>query len=539
MLCTKSKKTKNRTFELYVLSSKKNTGVKIGKLGEEKETKWRVEEKNIMGGSLELKDIDGVAIVVKENDHRSVDAILVGFKNERFTVLPILESIVPSPEQEARPWGPHMPPGPGRCRPPHQGREDRGQCRLPHQGQEIQEVPHRGQEVQEVHRDHGDHICHQDQKKMINRQDLDQNLDQGQDGSEEFEEVDEFSPVIQSPAPVINTGTSMPQGPDPIINTEEGETVPQEQGPETSIKPGKVKCSCWGKSEMPTAQGGAPEPVVNNEDDLEGGSAPVIIQEENVERKDSLDARIASKKAINRITERLEQLGSQNHLINEAVNVDRDERLKEEKNESVYWDLETDSNEVDDKENRVEESPEEIDYLEEIERKLQDIQSRLKKEANKERQIVSEEVTKTLETKVSQADSERNQKQEDSRTKRNISTSTLAEIYAKGEVVESFIQEEADTQWVKIPYREFLKIPNLSYEWCTQPFITFAYYKYNEILLGYNGEGKYYLGVPDIYSPNRQSILSDPIKVTGFLCRQNMQPANGEYGYWIIPLLDE
>ncbi|WP_456297753.1 DUF6128 domain-containing protein [Cellulosilyticum ruminicola] len=290
---------------------------------------------------------------------------------------------------------------------------------------------------------------------------------------------------------------------------------------------------------MPTAQGGAPEPVVNNEDDLEGGSAPVIIQEENVERKDSLDARIASKKAINRITERLEQLGSQNHLINEAVNVDRDERLKEEKNESVYWDLETDSNEVDDKENRVEESPEEIDYLEEIERKLQDIQSRLKKEANKERQIVSEEVTKTLETKVSQADSERNQKQEDSRTKRNISTSTLAEIYAKGEVVESFIQEEADTQWVKIPYREFLKIPNLSYEWCTQPFITFAYYKYNEILLGYNGEGKYYLGVPDIYSPNRQSILSDPIKVTGFLCRQNMQPANGEYGYWIIPLLDE
>lgn len=483
------KKTKNRTFELYVLSSKKNTGVKIGKLGEEKETKWRVEEKNIMGGSLELKDIDGVAIVVKENDHRSVDAILVGFKNERFTVLPILESIVPSPEQEARPWGPHMPPGPEKDDKPSRPRpKPRPRPR---------------------------------------------------DGSEEFEEVDEFSPVIQSPAPVINTGTSMPQGPDPIINTEEGETVPQEQGPETSIKPGKVKCSCWGKSEMPTAQGGAPEPVVNNEDDLEGGSAPVIIQEENVERKDSLDARIASKKAINRITERLEQLGSQNHLINEAVNVDRDERLKEEKNESVYWDLETDSNEVDDKENRVEESPEEIDYLEEIERKLQDIQSRLKKEANKERQIVSEEVTKTLETKVSQADSERNQKQEDSRTKRNISTSTLAEIYAKGEVVESFIQEEADTQWVKIPYREFLKIPNLSYEWCTQPFITFAYYKYNEILLGYNGEGKYYLGVPDIYSPNRQSILSDPIKVTGFLCRQNMQPANGEYGYWIIPLLDE
>ena len=417
------------------------------------------------------------------------------------------------------------------------------------------------------------------------------------DDSEEFEEVDEFSPVIQEPGPVINTGTGgsipqgpgpvintgtgtgIPQGPGPIINTGEGVTVPQEPGPETSIKPGGMHCICWGQNEVSAPQGDDPEPVVGDENDLEGGSEPVIIQEEDMERKDSLDDEITeSEKAIKRITERLKQLSSQNSSINRVVSIKEAEQLQEVKKEekiieeiveentdNAYWDLETDYIEPDEGENLVEETPEEIDYLEEIERKLQDIQSRLKKGSNKTESVVTGSISEANiseaniseaniseanipETNISETNISESKVQdkaseihevEDGRKNRGIKESTLAEIYAKGEMVESFIQETVDTEWVKIPYGEFLKIPGLSYEWCSQPFITFAYYKYNEILLGHNGEGKYYLGIPDIYNPNRQSILSDPIEVTGFLCRQNMQPVNGEYGYWIIPLSEE
>ena len=608
------KQTNNRTFELYVLSSKQDTGVRIGELGKEKETKWCVDEHSVMGSNIALKDIDGVAIIVKENELRGVDAILLGFKNERFTVLPILESIVP------------------KSKPVESVVNVKKETTSPLTTAE----PDKTKEVSQstiVSEERKPVIISNEQEQEPEPMIISNKLEQGP------------GPVImpnkpeQGPGPVIMPNKPE-QGPGPVILPNKPEQGPgpvimpnkPEQGPGPVIMPNKP-----GQCPLPNMPEDEPGPVIISEDELETVRPNSIKVEElyvSEVQKDSLSEEIKrSKEAIDRIAEKLKMIKSHSETATESIEIEE----REEEQEDI-WHLESDRHIEGEEDStlKVEETPEEIDYLAEIEKKLQEIQGRLKEvrsngdeidddedtgeDASEAATEASEEaigdgegldegevfeetgdnetlkqdyidlerleirrtesaigdILKKVESLRRRKDQKRSSEEnsddkeafnsdeveeikteniidkeymsdEDEESKNaydsskplGVSKGEIDNIYARGEMVEAFIQEPEDTEWVKISYGDFLRIPNLSYEWCTQPFITFAFYKYNEILLGHNGNGNYYLGIPDIYHPERQAILSDPIPVERFLCRRNIEPAIGEYGYWIIPLQGE
>ena len=82
-----------KEYAFYAFSKAKDKGVRIGKLGKNKETKWIVDEKNIQSSGLKLSELDGVAIV-SENDMRGADTVAMGFKNNRYIIIPLIDDIV-------------------------------------------------------------------------------------------------------------------------------------------------------------------------------------------------------------------------------------------------------------------------------------------------------------------------------------------------------------------------------------------------------------------------------------------------------------
>lgn len=171
-----------------------------------------------------------------------------------------------------------------------------------------------------------------------------------------------------------------------------------------------------------------------------------------------------------------------------------------------------------------EQTEEEANYLREIERKLKDIQDRLRNTDiyNEVKENSLYEPTKDLEAL--------------DRSIQDPEDAKIEEIYESAQKVTPFKDESINISWAKISLAELISLPRLSYEWCTQPFITFAYYKYNHLLLGKdNNLNQYYVGIPDIYHPDRRYVLSSE-QIDKFICCENIEPQIGEYGYWIIRL---
>ena len=89
----------NKGYMFCIFSKHHNKGIKVGKLGTEKESKWLVDEKNIKGSGIKLEDIDAVAIVA-ERDMQGVDVIVVGFSKDKYLLLSIIDQLFPRNEQK-------------------------------------------------------------------------------------------------------------------------------------------------------------------------------------------------------------------------------------------------------------------------------------------------------------------------------------------------------------------------------------------------------------------------------------------------------
>ena len=87
-------------YVFCIFSKNHNEGIKVGKLGAEKETKWIVDEKNILGSGLRLEEIDGVALVA-EHEMRGAEAVVVGFSRDRYMLLSMVDSLFPRKEQKS------------------------------------------------------------------------------------------------------------------------------------------------------------------------------------------------------------------------------------------------------------------------------------------------------------------------------------------------------------------------------------------------------------------------------------------------------
>ena len=84
---------RGQEYAFYVLSKTHNKGIRIGKLSNQKESKWRVNEKDIEGSGLKLEELDAAAIVA-EDSMRGADTIAMGFKNNRYIIIPLIDAIV-------------------------------------------------------------------------------------------------------------------------------------------------------------------------------------------------------------------------------------------------------------------------------------------------------------------------------------------------------------------------------------------------------------------------------------------------------------
>ena len=80
-------------YMCYAFSKAYNKGVRIGALSTQKESRWRVNEKDVAGSGLSLSDLDAVAIVA-ENGMRGTDTVLMGFKNNRYMIIPLIDDMV-------------------------------------------------------------------------------------------------------------------------------------------------------------------------------------------------------------------------------------------------------------------------------------------------------------------------------------------------------------------------------------------------------------------------------------------------------------
>ncbi len=87
-------------YVFCIFSKSHSKGIKVGKLGTEKETKWLVDEKNILESGLKLEEIDGVALVA-EHEMRGAEAVVVGFSKDRYMLLSIVDSLFPRNEQKS------------------------------------------------------------------------------------------------------------------------------------------------------------------------------------------------------------------------------------------------------------------------------------------------------------------------------------------------------------------------------------------------------------------------------------------------------
>ena len=79
-------------YALYVFAKQKNKGVRIGQLKHDKETKWLVNEKNIEGSGIRLDELDGVAIVAEQLT-RGTEVVLSGFRSGRYMIIPIIDEL--------------------------------------------------------------------------------------------------------------------------------------------------------------------------------------------------------------------------------------------------------------------------------------------------------------------------------------------------------------------------------------------------------------------------------------------------------------
>ncbi len=83
-----------QNFTLCIFSKSRRAGVKIGQLGMGRETRWLVNEMNILDKGLKLDEIDGVAVIA-DNGMRGSEAVLLGFSQEKYMIMSIIDELFP------------------------------------------------------------------------------------------------------------------------------------------------------------------------------------------------------------------------------------------------------------------------------------------------------------------------------------------------------------------------------------------------------------------------------------------------------------
>ena len=109
----------------------------------------------------------------------------------------------------------------------------------------------------------------------------------------------------------------------------------------------------------------------------------------------------------------------------------------------------------------------------------------------------------------------------------------IGKIYEKRIPINPFEAQNTGIKWVRITHEDLTGFQSLNREWTNQALMMDANRDYKHFILGRDESGlTYYLGIPGVYDPHKESALNID-KIERFSCCHNVPPRAGEAGYWI------
>jgi len=99
-----------------------------------------------------------------------------------------------------------------------------------------------------------------------------------------------------------------------------------------------------------------------------------------------------------------------------------------------------------------------------------------------------------------------------------------------------FVRQNKEIRWVRISLREFAMLPLDYWRYMNNPFIILCSERYGHIILGNERQqAQLYIGIPAVYE-NHFEPRAQKLGFIQFKCCDDKEPAEGDYGYWILKL---
>lgn len=495
-----------KEYTVYLISKDQNKAARLGCINVcdgNKQVTWKVDLNNIKGTGLKGKDIDSAAVIVEGDSIGNTDTVLIGYTQGKYLITSMLESALPKKSAPATSET-------EKCAP------------IP---KPMPKVEHKKEVKVEPKVEPKEEIKVEpkvEYKKEIKVE-------------PKVEPITEIVMPEGGPGPVI-----MPEpedGPGPVIIPEpEGGPgpviIPEPEGgpgpviiPEQDpvIIPPKKECKCYvitpmkdeegpGPVTMPEPEKCEPKPACEAKQKEKECYVMTPMKEESKPESTVTSDECECKTYVpisedGDVTEIEILRGLQEAFARAANKEDLAKKVESIINESVSPiyvapQMRPTNNRVD---------KEEEEYLSQIESVLKNIQNNIGEEL-KEKKTPLENETSAYKCDIAR----------------------VRDIFNDSSPIEPFEEKDPHIEWVRISMAELISMPQFSYEWCTNPVITYCYHKFGFLILGRDKDiEQYYIGIPDMYDTKRNFILSiDKIEAFRGRTGDNLKP--GDYGYWIV-----
>lgn len=484
-----------KEYTVYLISKDQNKAVRLGCINVcdgNKQVTWKVDLNNIKGTGLKGKDIDSAAVIVEGDSIGNTDTVLIGYTQGKYLITSMLESALPKKSAPATSETEKCAPIPKPMPKVEHKKEVKVEPKV--EPKEEIKVEPKVEPITEIVMPEGG------PGPVIMPE------PEGEPGSVIIPQPEE------EPGPVI-----MPEpegGPGPVI-------IPD---PDTVIVPPKKECKCYVITPMKDEEGPDPmimpkpekcEPKPTSEAKQKESECHVIApmteegdKSDSTATSDECECKIYVPISEDRDITEIEILrGLQEAFARAANKEDLAKKVESIINESVSPiyvgpQMRPTNNRVD---------KEEEEYLSQIESVLKNIQNNIGEEL-KEKKTPLENETSAYKCDIAR----------------------VRDIFNDSSPIEPFEEKDPHIEWVRISMAELISMPQFSYEWCTNPVITYCYHKFGFLILGRDKDiEQYYIGIPDMYDTKRNFILSiDKIEAFRGRTGDNLKP--GDYGYWIV-----
>lgn len=465
-----------KDYVLYAMGKDKKA-VRLGKLNspsQNKQTLWNIDIDNVNGQNINAKDIDCVAVVIEGESIGNTDTIMIGHMKDKYLITSLLEMALPKKKVEKEVFTPQKVATVELVVPVTEITEEPTLALVPEEEVEIALAPEEEVEIALV--------------------------------PEEVEIA-----LVPEEAQVVASIPNESLG--PVILDEDKQELKECLNRQVDLLNEQIQALL--KRNLHEECSREKEDFEIN---LQQKVSEVLADDEKVESS----GQQSQAKKDNYIKNILSQFikAQQESDILDQGREDSDIKGVEEKEDTRFNEIE-----------EVETTVEETDYLKALEDRLKDLKNSLiASKENVELQCETKQATQAVVANNSEC--EPCKKKQTGIIKGN-QYNRVKEVFESSTPTTPFKAMHSPISWVMMSTAELISMPELSYEWCTQPFITYCYHKFNHLILGKDNEiEQYYVGIPDVYHPSRRYILALD-KIEGFRCCEDKNPSAGDFGYWI------